>query len=207
MWLSTNLIPFRYMQVRRLVHRVFVSIAALAPLALPAPATAGVWSTVSDWGREGADQFRLIRDQGSSDLYVAGYAHHGRNTYTPERLAELNENAWGAGYGRRLRNARGNDDIIYALGISDSHFKPQLMAGYAHEWIYPLGRSGLEVGVGYTAMLMSRADYFGGVPFPIALPLGSIGTRDIKLRASYVPRLSQKKGNGDVLLMFVSIGI
>ena len=81
------------------------------------------------------------------------------------------------------------------------------MAGYAHEWIYPLGASGLELGIGYTAMLMSRQDYFGGVPFPVVLPLGSIGTKDIRLLASYVPRLSQKKGNGDVLLLFVSIGI
>ena len=196
------------MQVKRFFHSVFMPLAAASPLALlPAPAMAGAWSTVSDWGSEAVDQFRLIRDQGSTDLYLAGYARHGRNTYTKERLEELNEKAWGLGVGRRLRNARGNDEIIYALGISDSHFKPQLMAGYAHEWIYPMGGSGLELGVGYTAMLMSRQDYFGGVPFPIALPVGSIGTRDIKLRASYVPRLSQKKGNGDVLLLFVSMGI
>ena len=185
-----------------------MSLAAAAPLALlSATATAGAWSTASEWGNEAADQFRLIRDQGSTDLYLAGYARHGRNTYTKERLEELNEKAWGVGIGRRLRNARGNDEIIYALGISDSHFKPQLMAGYAHEWIYPMAGSALELGVGYTAMLMSRQDYFGGFPFPIALPLASIGTRDIKLRASYVPRLSQKKGNGDVLLLFVSMGI
>lgn len=196
------------MQVKRIFHPVFLSLAISAPLILlPAPAVAGPWSTVSDWGSAAADQFRLIRDQGSTDLYLSGYARHGRNTYTKERLKEFNENAWGVGIGRRLRDARGNDDIIYALGISDSHYKPQLMAGYAHEWIYPMGASGLELGVGYTAMLMSRQDYFGGFPFPIALPVGSIGTRDIKLRASYVPRLSQNKGNGDVLLLFVSMGI
>ena len=196
------------MQVKRFFHYVFLPLAAASPLALlSAPATAGAWSTVSDWGGEAADQFRMIRDQGSTELYLSGYARHGRNTYTKERLEELNEKAWGLGIGRRLRNARGNDEIIYALGISDSHFKPQLMAGYAHEWIYPMGGGGLELGVGYTAILMSRQDYFGGFPFPIALPLASIGTRDIKLRASYVPRLSQKKGNGDVLLLFVSMGI
>jgi len=185
-----------------------MSLAVTAPLALlPAPALAGAWDTVSDWGGGAADRFRLIRDQGSSDLYLAGYTHHGRNTYTPERLDELNEKTWGAGFGKRLRNAHGNDEMIYALGISDSHFKPQLMAGYAHEWIYPVKQTGLELGIGYTAMMISRQDYFGGFPFPIALPLGSIGTRDVKLRASYVPRLSKKKGNGDVLFFFVSIGI
>jgi hypothetical protein len=196
------------MQVKRVSHSVFLSLAVMAPLAMsPVSAVAGAWSTTLDWGGKAVDQFRLIRDQGSTDLYLSGYARHGRNTYTEERLEELNENAWGVGIGRRLRNPRGNDEIVYALGISDSHFKPQLMAGYAHEWIYPVGAGGLELGVGYTAMLMSRQDYFGGFPFPIALPVGSIGTRDIKLRASYVPRLSQKKGNGDVLLLFVSMGI
>ena len=196
------------MQSKRIIRPVFLSLALTAPLGLlPGPAVAGALSMVSDWGGEAADRFRLIRDQGSTDLYLSGYARHGRSTYTKERLEELNEKAWGVGIGRRLRNARGNDEIVYALGISDSHFKPQLMAGYAHEWIYPESGSGLEFGVGYTAMLMSRADYFGGFPFPIALPVASIGTRDIKLRASYVPRLSQKKGNGDVLLLFVSMGI
>jgi hypothetical protein len=196
------------MQVKRVFHSVFLSSALTALSALlPTPAIAGAWSTVSDWGGETAEKFRLIRDQGSTDLYLSGYDRHGRSTYTRERLDELNEHAWGVGIGRRLRDTRGNDEIVYALGISDSHFKPQLMLGYAHEWIYPVGSSGLELGMGYTAMLMSRQDYFGGFPFPIALPLASIGTRDIKLRASYVPRLSQNKGNGDVLLLFVSMGI
>lgn len=196
------------MQVKRSPHTFLVSLALASSFAsLPAPALAGALTTVSEWGSEAADRFRLIKDEGSTDLYLSGYARHGRNTYTKERLDELNEKAWGLGVGRRLRDARGNDDIIYALGISDSHYKPQLMLGYAHEWIYPVGQSGLELGVGYTAILMSRQDYFGGFPFPIALPLGSIGTRDVKLRASYVPRLSQNKGNGDVLLLFVSMGI
>jgi hypothetical protein len=73
--------------------------------------------------------------------------------------------------------------------------------------VYALGRSGLKVGVGYTAMLMTRVDYFGGIPFPVALPVGSIDTRNIKLRPSYVPCLSQNEGNGDVLLLLIGIGI
>jgi palmitoyl transferase len=159
-----------------------------------------------DWWRGAGDRLETIADQGATDLYLSGYAHHGRGTYTRERLAELNEQAWGIGIGRRLRNDRGNDEIVYALGISDSHRKPQPMAGYGHEWIQPLG-AGLEAGGGFTAMLMSRADYFHGIPFPIVLPIVSFGSRDIKLRASYVPRLSQQKGNGDVLLLFFSIAL
>lgn len=159
-----------------------------------------------DWWRQAAGRLDTIADQGATDLYLSGYARHGRHTYTKERLAELNERAWGIGMGRRLRDEGGSDEMVYALGLSDSHRKPQLMAGYAHEWIQNLG-AGLEAGGGFTAMLMSRADYFHGIPFPMVLPIVSFGSRDIKLRASYVPRLSQHKGNGDVLLLFLSAAL
>ncbi|MFP5406922.1 MAG: hypothetical protein ACLGHY_11520, partial [Gammaproteobacteria bacterium] len=82
------------------------------------------------------------------------------------------------------------------------HAQAQLMAGYAREWIWPIAGSGLEVGLGYTAMLMSRRDIFGGFPFPAALPLASVGTQRARLMAAYVPRLSSNKGNGDVLFVF-----
>ncbi len=40
-------------------------------------------------------------------------------TPIPERLAELNEQAWGMGIGRRLRNDKGNGDVLLlSLGIS-----------------------------------------------------------------------------------------
>jgi palmitoyl transferase len=80
------------------------------------------------------------------------------------------------------------------------------MAGYAYQWMKPLSEK-LEVGVGATALLISRADYFSGVPFPAVLPIASIGTRKSKLMASYVPRISQNKGNGDVLLLFVRLDL
>jgi len=86
--------------------------------------------------------------------------------------------------------------------LKDSHRHPQYMAGYAYEWVFPVTKGGLEVGVGGTAMLMSRQDYFGNVPFPVALPMASIGTQKAKLMFTYVPRLSKNKNNGDVLLIF-----
>lgn len=180
----------------------FARAAMLAGAILLAPQA----HAAPDWLYRAGDRLEAIADRGTTDLYLSGYAHHGRSTYTRERLAELNEQAWGVGIGRRLRDDRGNDEMVYALGLSDSHRKPQLMAGYGREWIQPLG-AGLEAGGGFTAMLMSRADYFHGIPFPMVLPIVSVGSRDIKLRASYVPRLSQHKGNGDVLLVFFSMSL
>ena len=159
-----------------------------------------------NWWDQGKNKVTDILDNGQQSLLLSGYAHHGRHTYTSERLKELNENAWGIGFAKTVRNSKDNEEIVYALGLEDSHYKPQLMAGYAYQWNLPLGGD-WEIGGGYTAMLMSRQDYFGGVPFPIALPLASIGPRGAKLMASYVPRLSQKKGNGDVLLLFMRFDI
>lgn len=139
---------------------------------------------------------------GDTEVYLAGWAHHGRSTYSKQKLDELNERAWGLGYGRILRNARGNDESLFGMVIKDSHNHPQYMAGYAHEWIFSLIRSGLELGIGGTAMLISRQDYFHNLPFPAPLPLVSIGKKNAKLTFAYVPRLSANKNNGDVLLVF-----
>lgn len=143
-----------------------------------------------------------ILDDGELSLMLSGYAHHGRNTYTAERIAELNERAWGLGFSKTIRNAKDNEEALYGMAISDSHFKPQPMVGYLYQWMQPLGKQ-LEVGAGVTGLLISRTDYFDGFPFPAVLPVASIGTRSSKLMAAYVPRFSKNKGNGDVLLMFV----
>ncbi|MEO6921486.1 MAG: hypothetical protein ABI171_20965 [Collimonas sp.] len=143
-----------------------------------------------------------IVDNGDMEVYLSGYAYHGRRTYTEEKIRDLNEKAWGLGGGRTIRNADGNDESLYLFAIRDSHWRPQIMAGYAYEWIWNVPKTPVEVGAGYTAMLMSRQDYFGGAPFPIALPVVSLGVKGAKLMGSYVPRLSQNKGNGDVWLVF-----
>jgi hypothetical protein len=153
------------------------------------------------------DHVAAIAAEGAPELYLSGYAYHGRDTYTPERIAELNEKAWGLGYGKTIYNARGDEESLYFLTIDDSHGRPQPMLGYAYQWTWPIRKSPLDVGVGYTAMLMSRADYYGGIPFPVVLPVASLGTRKYRVMASYVPRLSQNKGNGDVLLVFFRIAI
>jgi hypothetical protein len=165
------------------------------------------WQAAKDMASQFKEHAEMIGNEGQKELYLSGYAYHGRNTYTAERISELNEHAWGLGYGKSLYNAKGDEESIYFFTIDDSHGRPQPMAGYVYQWMWPVAKSGLEVGAGYTAMLMSRSDYFGGLPFPALLPVGSIGTKKFRLMASYVPRISQNKGNGDVLLIFFRIAI
>lgn len=159
----------------------------------------------ASWWQRTADSVRTkvetINAQGKNSLLLSGYAYHGRHTYTRERINEFNEKAWGLGFGKTLRDPNGNEEYLYGMAISDSHYDPQLMAGYAYQWVWPLAGP-LELGVGWTALLISRTDTWGGVPFPVALPLASLGTPNAKLMAAYIPRLSGNKGNGDVLYVF-----
>jgi hypothetical protein len=163
-------------------------------------------SDETSWWDQGKVKVRSIIDDGSLSIALSGYARHGRSTYTPERISELNEKAWGLGFSKQIRTAKGNEESLYAFAISDSHFKPQMMAGYMYQWMLPLGYR-YEAGVGLTGILISRTDYFSGIPFPVALPVASIGSRNTKLMAAYIPRLSRNKGNGDVLLLFARIDL
>ncbi|MFZ6654156.1 hypothetical protein [Undibacterium sp. TJN19] len=168
---------------------------------ISASAQAPVNEELGWWDSAKAKTNKLL-DDGNLSINIAGYTHHGRGTYTAERIAELNERTWGLGFTKTLRDAKDNEESLYAMIISDSHFKPQPMLGYAYEWMKPVGDK-VEVGVGATGVLISRTDYFGGFPFPAVLPVASIGTRSSKLIATYVPRFSKNKGNGDVLFLFL----
>jgi palmitoyl transferase len=143
----------------------------------------------------------------SWDLYLSGYAYHLRDTYSKERIKKLNEKAWGGGLGRTLRNGRGNDESLYVVAIRDSREHTQWMAGYAYQWIYPVVSEKVEVGVGVTVAAVKRDDWYSGHPFPAVLPVASIGTQDVKLVLTYVPRISSKggKGKGNVALFMAKI--
>ncbi|MES2048629.1 MAG: hypothetical protein V4447_09525 [Pseudomonadota bacterium] len=182
-----------------------IAAAAATPsadtLAPDAPATAK-----PGWWKQATTKTLDIYNNGQLSILLSGYARHGRNTYTAERIKELNELAWGLGFSSTIRDKKDNEELIYGLAISDSHFAPQLMAGYAYQWMRPLGDR-FEAGFGVSGLLISRTDYFRGLPFPGVLPVASIGTRSTKLMAGYIPRVSRHKGNGDVLLIFLRIDL
>src|SRR3954469_19057685 len=88
------------------------------------------------------------------DVYIFGHAHHGRTTYSPERIRELNERAWGGGIGKRYLDAKDHTHLLYAVAFKDSHFKPEYMVGYG--WLThwrPIEGSGLRLGLGFTGFV------------------------------------------------------
>jgi palmitoyl transferase len=142
-----------------------------------------------------------IAEQGRWDLYLSGYAYHNRNTYSDKSLRKLNEKAWGAGIGKTLRNAHGNDESLYFIGLRDSRRHAQLMAGYAYQWIHG-SSSGLEAGAGLTLAIIRRQGVLGGVPFPAILPVASIGTQSAKLMMTFIPHAAIRNNKGNVVLLF-----
>jgi len=148
------------------------------------------------------------RNEGSWELYLTGISYHGRSTYTAEKIHELNENAAGAGFGRRYEEPGGNrTHLLYAVGFQDSHYKPEWMTGYA--WITywrPSPASDLRAGLGVSAFITLRTDYDHYLlPVPGLVPIGEIAVDRVSIMATYVPRLSVHKGNGDVLFIFARI--
>lgn len=167
-----------------------------------APAQAACESVGWDWLSNACTQGARAFNEGTWDIYLTGYDRHGRGTYTKERINELNEKAWGGGFGRTVNDDRGNSHNVYVLAFRDSHFKPEYLGGYAWQARWALSEN-WRAGLGVTAFVTLRSDYAHyAIPVPAILPLASLQYRKTSLMASYVPRLSTKGGNGDVLFIF-----
>lgn len=180
------------------------AFAALALLACAAPAHAflpcdRLWS----WLEYQCSGIEDAWTDGTPDLYITGYSHHDRHTYTKEKIEGFNERAWGLGYGWSKRNDRGDDFGVYGLAFRDSHFKWTKMVGWKWMTYWP-DTADYAVGLGYTAFLGSRPDIYHGVPFPGLLPLAGAKLGKAEILGTYIPKVSQNTtGNGNVGFVFM----
>lgn len=146
------------------------------------------WTHVKDTWREG-----------DIEAYVPFLSYHLPFAYTAEKRAEYNEFPAGFGIGKGRYNKNGNWEGMYAMGFRDSHGDPSYMVGYGWVPTWNIGKSEVKAGVGLTGFLMSRSDYFGGVPFPGVLPVASIGYRNLTAQAAYIPG---GQGYGNVIFLW-----
>jgi palmitoyl transferase len=143
-------------------------------------------------------------DHGASELLFSGYSYHHRGTYTSERLAELNERAWGLGYGKSIDDEKGDWNAVYGLVFRESHFKYQKMVGYGWQTYWNMTDK-LKAGAGFTAFLGSRPDIYNNLPFPAVLPMFSLRYDRAQLLMVPIPKVSPgTTGNGNVLFVFGS---
>jgi palmitoyl transferase len=181
--------------------KLFVLSAAIAASAWAGPASAmecaDLWQWLNSACRTLADTYR----NGDNAVLLSGYAWHTPWTWTAERRAEENANAWGGGVARTVEAPNGDTGIDYFLVFADSHNKPEYNLGYA--WSTYWGpRRGVQAGLGYTAMLIARSDIANGWPFPALLPLGSLRYDKATLFATYIPNFGGGINHGSVLYVF-----
>jgi len=186
----------------RLGVRAFIVVAFLS---VSAPAAAAECSDLWDWLNRGCRRLVDTYEKGGNVLLVSGYAWHTPWTWTAEKRAEENENAWGGGLGRMVEQPDGDTETVFFLVFSDSHRKPQYNAGYG--WSTYWGeRDSLQAGLGYTAMLVARNDIFNGWPFPAVLPLVSLRYQKVTVYGTYIPTVGGVN-NGSVVYVFGKIAL
>jgi len=199
--------------------RSFAGALAVLALLLAAPLAAGqesksVWGRTLDavdsttpfpvgtkeeqdqgWFSGSWDGVKQLWRDGTHDVYLSGYTWHLPYAYSTAERREENANTWGAGFGKTMTDERDNQRSLYAMVIEDSNFKVQYSAGYAWMARWRVV-SDVRVGLGYTAALISRADYWHHVPFPAVLPLASIGNNTFGVFATFIP------GSANILYFF-----
>lgn len=136
-----------------------------------------------------------IWNQGTNDVYLSGYAWHNRYTYSPEKINQYNEAAWGGGFGKGFFDENGDWHTISAIAFLDSHKNIEPLVGYAYVKTAKFTES-FRAGLGYTLFLTARADINRGAPFPGALPWASVFYKRVALSATYIPGAA---GAGNVL--------
>ncbi len=153
-----------------------------------------------------SDQVRATWDgamAGSSELYVPVYTWHNPNDYNQGQISSFNDRPWGIGYGKGYRDQRQGWHGFYAMAFEDSHFDIEPVAGYAHTWNVISCSSGLDLGLGYTALVTLRQDVHSyRIPIPGLLPLASIGIGKVSLFGTYIPWVNN---HGGVALFFLKI--
>ena len=189
----------KHKHLARCLFLATVSSSSLAQVAPPEPPTG--------WFDRALGRIDQIASKGEWDVLVSGYAMHDDDNYSAKRRAKLNNNAWGGGIGKTLRNDHGNDESIYAAAFLDSNRRVQWSMGVSHQWVFPVAGTGVEASAGLTALVIRRHDWFDGMPFPAILPIFAVGTQRYKLNGMYVPHMSTKKGKGDVLLLFFKLSL
>ena len=140
-------------------------------------------------------------EQGRTGILLSGYAWHLPSTWSSERRAELNANAWGGGLVRTTEDEKGDSRSVFLLAFLDSHENIQWNLGFEHS-TYWGSRAGLQAGLGYTLMIVQRPDIADGVPFPAILPLASLRYRDGTFFMTYIPSLGGGINHGSTLFMF-----
>lgn len=170
---------------------ICVLASCLGACFLPESARAGWWQEAQGMIAYKVERSRDALFNGRNDLYASGVIWHAPWAYSKERRRnELNEAAWGGGFGRSVVDADGDTHSLFAIASRDSHFKPQFLAGYHWTTYWPLAGE-LRGGLGYTVFAFSRDDIGNWFPIPAVVPTATLRYREVELVATFIPGITQ----------------
>lgn len=150
-----------------------------------------------------SEHLKMIYQEGQTRLILSGYAHHDRSAYTREKIAELNEKAWGVGIERVIINKSGNRESVLAMVFLDSHSDPQPSVGYNWQKGFPIIKS-VKAYLGASAGLTMRSDMMikdkVPVPIPYIFPTAGLSIGKFDIQAVWVP-----PGFGSVFFVYFGV--
>jgi palmitoyl transferase len=177
---------------------IIAGVIAMGLLGLPGLVSAAECADFWSWVEKGCRRVVDTYEQGGNELIVSGYSYHLPSTYTPEKRAELNSQAWGGGWGRTVEDPNGDTHTVSAFAFLESHKRVQWNVAYTY-FKYWGPREGLQPGLGYSVFVMQRPDIAGGVPIPAALPQASLRLGKATLVFTYIPTLNGGINHGSTL--------
>lgn len=147
------------------------------------------------WFKRAGHRLTQIWTEGTTELYLSGYAWHNRYTYSAAKIKKYNELAWGGGLGKGFYDEDGDWHALSAIAFLDSHKNLEPAAGYTFLKIARIGEN-IRLGGGYSILITARPDLYHNRPFPGILPWASITYKQATLSTTYIPG---SKGAGNVL--------
>ena len=121
---------------------------------------------------------------------------NGKSIHTKKsETSTYNERNWGFGLQYEFANTTRKWIPFAAVsGFKDSNNQASYYAGggYMRRLMFSRQLNFLHADVGIIAFMMSRQDYQDGQPFIGALPAMSLGTRDVSVNVTYIPKVHPK---------------
>ena len=121
---------------------------------------------------------------------------NGKSIHTNKsETTDYNESNWGFGLQYEfVKPFQSWIPFVAASGFKDSLNQPSYYAGggYMRRLVLSRQLNYLHADAGLIGFLMSRQDYKSGQPFLGALPAFSLGTRDVAVNITYIPKVHPK---------------
>jgi hypothetical protein len=124
-------------------------------------------------------------------LLVNGKSIHTKKTEN----FHYNESNWGFGLHYEFaRTTKPWVPFMTVSGFKDSNNEPSYYAGggYMRRVMLSRKHNYLHMDAGLIGFVMTRQDYKSGQPFLGALPALSLGTRDVSVNVTYIPKVHRK---------------